>query len=154
MYVEFVSLFACNSDLTILLLCRRAFRFASCVYLSFLRSFFASQRVTICVSRQASASEIVAKIDPTSLPGKPSGKPKSSQNRRRDALGTPGDAQERSGSDFGPSRKRLGASPARPGSARRISKGVPGVQNRRSGAPGTAPGRPKSMPSRVRERKN
>ena len=55
-----------------------------------------------------------AKIDPKSIPGEPSGHPKSSQNRSRDPLGTPSGAQERAGSDSGAPWKRHGRSRERP----------------------------------------
>ena len=83
-----------------------------------------------------------------------SGHPKSSQNRSREPLGTPRGDQERPEGVSGASRERLGVSPARPGNARRVSKGAPGRQQGRPGASGSAPSRPKSTPRRVRERKN
>ena len=109
--------------------------------------------MSVRVSRQASASETDAKIVPRSIPQEASGHPKSSQSRSRDSLRTPGSTQEHSESNSGASRKRLGTSPARPGSARRASRSALGLQNHRPGVPGSKPRRPKSTPSRIRERK-
>ena len=80
--------------------------------------------------------------------------PRGTQNRSRDPLRTPRGVQERPEGISGASRERLGASLARPGSAQEASKGAPGGQKGRLGAPGSAPRRPKSIPSRVRKRKN
>ena len=54
----------------------------------------------------------------------------------------------------GASQEHPGASPASSGSAWRVSKGDRGRQKGHTGAPGSAPRRSKSTPSRVRERKN
>ena len=105
-------------------------------------------------SLAASNANIDAKIEPKSVPAEVPGHPKSSQNRSRDPLGMPRGAQERPGGILGASQERLGASLARPGSAQGASKGAPGGQKGRLGAPGSAPRRPKSIPSRVRKRKN
>ena len=82
------------------------------------------------------------------------GHPKSTQNRSGDPFGTPSRDHKRSGSDSGGSRERLGTSPARPGRARRLSKDAPERQKEFPGASGSALRRPKSRPSRVRERVN
>ena len=86
--------------------------------------------------------------------GSGSGHLKSSQNRSREPLGTPRGDQERPEGVSGASRERLGVSPARPGNARRVSKGAPGRQQGRPGASRSAPSRPKLTPRRARERKN
>ena len=69
-------------------------------------------------------------------------------------LGTPRGTQERRQGVAAASRERLGASPARPGNARRLPKGAPGRQKERQAVPGSTPRRPKSTPSRVLERKH
>ena len=76
------------------------------------------------------------KIDPKSLPERP-----------WDASGRPGASGRRLGS-------ASGVSPARPGSARRVPKGAPGPLEGRPGGLRSAPMRPKSTPSRARDRKN
>ena len=87
------------------------------------------------------------------MPWRSPGHPKSSQIRRREALGTPRGAQERPKGVLGASRERLGTSPASTESVRRVPKGGSGCHRRRPGAPGSAPKQPKSMLSRVRKRK-
>ena len=127
---------------------------------SLLRSVCLSVRLTVesyavrWPTRSQNESKIIAKIDRKSIPGDASGHPKSTQNRSRDPLRTPRGVQERPEGISGASRERLGASLARPGSAQEASKGAPGGQKARLGAPGSAPRRPKSIPSRVRKRKN
>ena len=125
-----------------------------------LRSVCLSLRLTVesyavrWPTRSQNESKIIAKIDRKSIPGEVPGHPKSIQNRSQDPLGTPRGAQERPGGISGAPQERLGASPARPRSARRVTKGTPGRQKERPGASGSAPRRPKSTLSRVRERKN
>ena len=90
---------------------------------------------------------------PKIAPGRGPGDPKSRQNRVRDPLGTLRGAQERPEGVSEASQQRLRASPACPGSARRLPKGGPGHHKERPGRSGSAPRRPKSTPSRLRERK-
>ena len=125
-----------------------------------LRSVCLSVRLTVesyavrWPTRSQNQSKIAAKIDRKSIPGDSLGHPKSTQNRFRDPLRTPRGVQERPEGVSGASRERLGASPASPGSTRKLSKGTLGRRKERQGAPGSAPRRPKSTPSRVPERKN
>ena len=91
-----------------------------------------------------------SKIDPRRRLGEPKIDSKSFQ----DPLGTHRGVQERPEGVSGASWERLGASPARPGSAQGVPKGAPERQKGRPGALGSALRRPKSTPSRVRERKN
>ena len=128
-------------------------------------SFFASQRVSVTAPNRRELCRSLAdslaksnknlrenrlKIDP----GDTSGVPESGENRSRDPLRTPRGVQERPEGVSGVSRERPGASPARRGSVRRVAKGAPGRQKGRPGASGSAPRRPKLMPSRIRGRKN
>ena len=95
-------------------------------------------------------SEIDTKIDPKSVPKHP----RDNQNRLkigpRIHSGRPvvlRDVPE-------PSRSVSGASPASPGSSRRVPKGGPGRLKRRPGTLRRGPRQPNSTPSRVRKRKN
>ena len=73
-------------------------------------------------------------IDSKSIPGEAPGLPKSSQNRSRDPLGTPGDTQERSRSVFG------------------ASWGVPGVLREHPESLQSGPARPERASGSIRER--
>ena len=138
----------CKRALTILLLCRRAFCFATpeLTVERYAIRWPALSRNSY-ESRRENRHENRCKIGP----GSGSGHPKSTQNRSREPLGTPRGHQERPDGVSGASRERLGASSARPGSVRRLSKGAPECQKGRPGASGSAPRRPKSTPSPVRE---
>ena len=162
MSVEFVSLFACKSDLTILLWSRRAFCFATCARQRVSSSvLLRNARLSVCSlgairgpARSQNPCENRRENRPKIAPGRGPGDPKWRQNRVRDPLGTLLGAQDRLEDVSGASSERLGASPGRPGSARGMSKSAPGRQKDRQGAPGSVPRRPKSTPSRVQERKN
>ena len=125
-----------------------------------LRSVCLSVRLTVesrpvCwPTHSKNQSKNTAKIDRRSIPGDAPGHPKSTQNRSRDHLGRPRVVQEHPEGVLGASRERHRASPALSRRARRVTKGDPARQKVRPGAPGSAPRRPKSTPSRIRERKN
>ena len=104
--------------------------------------------------RSQKQSKLTTKIDRKSIPGDAMGHPKSTQNRSREPLWTPSGAQECPEGVSGASRERLGASPGRKGSAQGVTRGTLGRQEMRPGASRSAPRRPKSTPSRARERKN
>ena len=107
-----------------------------------------------CRSLASSLAKAIENLREKSMPGEVLGHPKSIQNRSQDPLGTHRGVQKRPEGVSGASWERLGASPARPGSAQGVLKGAPGRQKGRPGALGSALRRPKSTPSRVRERKN
>ena len=92
-------------------------------------------------------AQIDTKLDAKSVPGVARG----IQNRLRTGPGSFSGRPVATKSIPMASRKRLGASSARPGSVRRLSKGAPGRQKGRPGASGSVPRRPKSTPSRVPE---
>ena len=142
------SFFALQTRPDNLLLCRRAFCFATpeLTVERYAIRWPALSRNSY-ESRRENRHENRCKIGP----GSGSGHPKSTQNRSREPLGTPRGHQERPDGVSGASRERLGASSARPGSVRRLSKGAPECQKGRPGASGSAPRRPKSTPSPVRE---
>ena len=128
-------------------------------------SFFASQRVSVTApNRQELCRSLADSLAKSSKnhrenrseidPRRHLGTPKIEENRFRDPLRTPRGVQERPEGVSGASWERLGASPARPGSAQGVPKGAPERQKGRPGALGSALRRPKSTPSRVRERKN
>ena len=133
-------------------------RFLSLRRVFLLRSVCLSVRLTVenyavrWPTRSRNQSKIIARINRKSIPGDASGHPKSTQNRSQDPLGTHRDVQECPEGISGASWERLGASPARPGSAQGVLKGAPGRQKGRPGALGSTPRRPKSPPSLVRER--
>ena len=95
-------------------------------------------------------SEIDTKIDPKSVPEHPRGSESRPKIGPRTHSGRPvalRDVPE-------PSRSVSGASPASPGSSRRVPKDGPGRPKRRPGTLRRGARRPKSTPSRVRKRKN
>ena len=95
------------------------------------QNFHKSSRVS---SARLGVIGISGEIDSKSIPGEAPGLPKSSQNRSRDPLGTPGDTQERSRSVFG------------------ASWGVPGVLREHPESLQSGPARPERASGSIRER--
>ena len=145
-----VALLACKSALSILLLRRRAFCFATGVHLHVSSSFLLRNACPSVRLKAKLVSEIDTKIDPKSVPEHPRG----SQNRLKIGPRTHSGRPVALRDVPEPSRSVSGASPASPGSSRRVPKGGPGRPKRRPGTLRRGPRRPKSTPSRARMRKN
>ena len=93
-----------------------------------LRSVCAPMCITVvsdavhCPARLQNRSKIIGKINRKSIAGEDPGHPKSITDRSLDPLGTNRGAQERPEAISGASQERLGASPARLGTAWRVPK--------------------------------